>query len=690
MSNANPRPGATVPVEMFLNDPQLAAYCVASPYHLPPDAALCLCNVREQYSKFPPSTAVVLTDPEWVGAPLRLDGKQCEIGSGEGPPGLRWVDRSECANRGLDPSSGEQIIGVTVVRSYYDARGRCVAQCTLNDEKGPTRMRGLVPVLTLFRVEPTATGEDRVPRMKAYWGIDRDGRDRHCYVTFDGRGKRITMETPDSMAFYAGPPGAEVMRTRMLDATRHEGIEREWYAGPPGHAYLTTQRMDDGAWKYYEGNVPCKVVLHRQWKDGVLTTFADDGSRVLRREPCDRPPKPAHAPYTREPPQHLPYREEVYARMFHGAGVSDLIVGSQVSIVPASAVGVDDGGAGLLLGIAAAEGTCTVRVDDGTVVTVDESRLRTVKGCAPGARVELCHLRARPELNGVSATVLASNKDRWAVALDTTADAVSVRAENLRLVRCLSVDDAVRCEGLVSRPALNHQPAKLGAWNDERRRWEVRIPLGGGRTETVFVRADKLLTEEEFQARRRGRKAETRRRRQKERKHVDSPPPESPRRVVAPTSTERLPLGAMVLCPLSGQPMVDAVLAADGYVYSEAALLEVLRDQPSRSPITGAPMGADHVAHYTFRSAAHDVVSTGAACDAEQFLCCSITCEPMVAPVLASDGFVYENDAIEVWVARSWREKGQGALSPMTNLGPLASTFREDKTMTAFCAAWRA
>ena len=148
----------------------------------------------------------------------------------------------------------------------------------------------------------------------------------------------------------------------------------------------------------------------------------------------------------------------------------------------------------------------------------------------------------------------------------------------------------------------------------------------------------------------------------------------------------------MITCPISKQPMCDAVLASDGYVYSHDALITFWKacDEEVRSPITGLGMTYDVVRHKPIQSLAHETVDFGSptidvSAEPPESLMCPITCDLMIFPVLASDGFLYEKAAISEWARGVDTES---ARSPMTN-ERLTAVFREDKTTAIFCAAWK-
>ena len=66
-----------------------------------------------------------------------------------------------------------------------------------------------------------------------------------------------------------------------------------------------------------------------------------------------------------------------------------------------------------------------------------------------------------------------------------------------------------------------------------------------------------------------------------------SPTEAPPAQSAAPPS-----LAAVVRCRLSGQPLQDPVVAADGWTYERSALEAYLAGGGSTSPVTGQPLGS--------------------------------------------------------------------------------------------------
>ena len=146
----------------------------------------------------------------------------------------------------------------------------------------------------------------------------------------------------------------------------------------------------------------------------------------------------------------------------------------------------------------------------------------------------------------------------------------------------------------------------------------------------------------------------------------------------------------MASCPISDLPMVDAVLAADGFVYSRKHLEEYWQNNDLVSPITQQPIAAFLLEHLLIQSLAKEIEATPGntkwfevPTEVPDVLYCPITLELMKEPVRASDGNVYEESALREWLSTN-----------TTTTSPLFGTemntdFRRDATIKAACAAWR-
>ena len=239
-----------------------------------------------------------------------------------------------------------------------------------------------------------------------------------------------------------------------------------------------------------------------------------------------------------------------------------------------------------------------------------------------------------------------------------------------------------------------------------------RVTVVFGKLAPCNVKPENLLMEEEFQAARAAREAnstaaERERRglrraqqlqRQQERGELEraaavlasaEAAPHDP--TVAPARAPakvRCSIREMVCCPLSGDLMRNAVLAADGYVYEQPALQAHWEEHGFVSPITGDVVSGAVFPHMPLRSLAREVADspgdakwTRVSAEAFDLLECPITQDVMADPVRAADGQVYERDALAQWFS-SGRDT-----SPLTN-APIGSEVREDLTMRAYCAAW--
>ena len=159
--------------------------------------------------------------------------------------------------------------------------------------------------------------------------------------------------------------------------------------------------------------------------------------------------------------------------------------------------------------------------------------------------------------------------------------------------------------------------------------------------------------------------------------------------VTRPTEKKKSPR-QMAACPISDLPMVDAVLAADGFVYSRKHLEEYWQNNDLKSPITQQPIAAFLLEHLLLQSLAKEIEATPGnpkwfevPTEVPDVLCCPITLTLMKEPVRASDGNVYEESALREWLSTN-----------TTTTSPLFGTemntdFRRDATLKAACAAWR-
>ena len=110
--------------------------------------------------------------------------------------------------------------------------------------------------------------------------------------------------------------------------------------------------------------------------------------------------------------------------------------------------------------------------------------------------------------------------------------------------------------------------------------------------------------------------------------------------------------------------MFDAVQAGDGYTYSSAAIEQYFDKNGFVSPITGLPINSTLRVSFAFRASAKN--------GDKEHLICPIAFEPMVKPVLAADGFLYEETQLAQWIAATSAD----LRSPLTN-APMGATYHE-------------
>ena len=159
--------------------------------------------------------------------------------------------------------------------------------------------------------------------------------------------------------------------------------------------------------------------------------------------------------------------------------------------------------------------------------------------------------------------------------------------------------------------------------------------------------------------------------------------------VTRPTKEKKSPR-QMAACPISDLPMVDAVLAADGFVYSRKHLEEYWQNNDLVSPITKEPIALFLLEHLLIQSLAKEIEATPANTkwfevprEVPDVLCCPITLTLMKEPVRASDGNVYEESALKEWLSTNTT-----TTSPLFGT-KMNSDFRRDATLKAACAAWQ-
>jgi len=155
-----------------------------------------------------------------------------------------------------------------------------------------------------------------------------------------------------------------------------------------------------------------------------------------------------------------------------------------------------------------------------------------------------------------------------------------------------------------------------------------------------------------------------------------------------PPEGKHHPPKALVRCPIDGAPLVDAVLASDGWVYNKNALQEFwCAHEALVSPITGDEMTNVLYAHNPLRSLAKELQAAPAKGEAvpteePELVLCPITHDVMDTPVLAEDGYIYDKAALAQWFSTGAK------ISPLTG-APMGETVRIDRHAAVLCRAWQ-
>ena len=124
-----------------------------------------------------------------------------------------------------------------------------------------------------------------------------------------------------------------------------------------------------------------------------------------------------------------------------------------------------------------------------------------------GKRVTLSGLKARPDLNGLTADVLSFNEasGRYTVSMVNSQEQLALKAANLSVVVTRSHDGGARFQigvritvkGLTSKPELNGHSGTITEWNEEKGRYGVQMdnvanPLSGHSAPALLLRGDNL------------------------------------------------------------------------------------------------------------------------------------------------------------------------------------------------------
>lgn len=187
----------------------------------------------------------------------------------------------------------------------------------------------------------------------------------------------------------------------------------------------------------------------------------------------------------------------------------DFQPGQRVRIVSLQAQPALNGMKGVLIDFDHVLGRWKVHMDDGTGKALKPAHLQLVTDapqeptavplptCAPepasppsvaqfadlvGRRVQICGLRARTDLNGLSGTVDSwdESERRWKVRMDDESCKL-LKVENLEVMReepALSAGSRIRVHSIQARPELNGQRGSLVSFDPQEERWRVLLDDG--------------------------------------------------------------------------------------------------------------------------------------------------------------------------------------------------------------------
>lgn len=191
----------------------------------------------------------------------------------------------------------------------------------------------------------------------------------------------------------------------------------------------------------------------------------------------------------------------------------DFQPGQRVRIVSLQAQPALNGMEGILIDFDHVLGRWKVHMDDGTGKALKPAHLQLVTDApqdqepnAPepasppsvvrsdlvGRRVQICGLRARTDLNGLSGTVDSwdESERRWKVRMDDESCKL-LKVENLEVLReepALSAGSRIRVHSIQARPELNGQRGSLVSFDPQEERWRVLLDDGA----RILLRAANL------------------------------------------------------------------------------------------------------------------------------------------------------------------------------------------------------
>ena len=588
-------------------------------------------------------------------------------------PGFRLQIEAEKFEQGYTDSAwtgtgadrGACIGAPCVMRYYFDQHGNPEAQLKLNDVLRPVGSE-IDQVLIVF--QSGAGDREKCPRESWGWGDTGDGHDRWVHTVYEeGTGRMLRMEKDDGcVQFYSGPVGREALRFATHDPSKSfslkgdgtcAGVISESYKGAKARAYLTRRTFADGTIAYHNGTTPQNTPLRREWlPDGRMRHYKGPKNKeyLVRETFCTRQPDSEDKTFPQEVGTPLQRKQlgDALASSFpvgtevrtHGLSRNDL--NSRVGVVIDYNKGTDRFAVRFTRGN---RGTFAIRSDN----LVCESEFQQSLPFPVGTEVRPIGL-SRNDLNNRAGVVVEFMEDtgRFAVCFGANRlETFNIRSDNL----------VTEAQFIENREARNAKRTVKQRERDDRRA-AARLQLQQVREEAARAAAARAAAEAtSFDP------------------SVSGP--------VAPLAVKRC-IRDMLRCPISREPMFDAVLASDGHVYSAKALHSYWQEHGFVSPLTDEGCTAVVLYHLCIRSIARDMADTPAdakwdsiSFEEPDVVCCPITQEVMTDPVRAADGNVYDRASLVQWFAT-----GKNT-SPLTNM-EMAEEVRTDLTMRTLCQAW--
>ena len=620
-----------------------------------------------------------------------------------------------------------------VERRYFDETGtKVIGRRVLNDGLVIADRRDIV---IYAHEERTDDNDDNMFPLRM-WG--RKNSDVTCCTHFNDEGARTHCAFSDGRtSHFTGAAGQERQISVTKDPALHDGVVREFYAGPPGASYMTRQVCDDGTIKFYAGTTPNLVRLVKKWNPSGKTELYEGEHRRERKigegfEPRSGAkfavPSPAFInallamnafvwekgrnqsslfPDKRNQSQAEKAEKECVGAAFKQelarAGYASHVDGAPFYVDRVTADALSDEIDKV------ANGKCT------NWQLCCASQLAAYAGLSPEDAIEtiVAHEAAAvpsPTAGGASSSggglgsaVAGATKGVGRLLLGPPAASV---AEGPKPGTQLRVGtDHPRSDLHGKRLALT-KPVGGDVWGfawldapepklaKGQTAWS--IALAQTVTDEAYLAA-KAAKEAERAAKAESSKAKKRAQKQAKQLAADAqlaaelqaeedkdaqPAPPGP-----PPEGKHHPLKALARCPIDGAPLTDAVLASDGWVYNKAALQSFwCAHEKLVSPITGAEVTNVLRTHNPLRSLAKELQATpanGRAVPTEEpeFALCPITHEVMATPVLAEDGYAYDQAALAQWF------KTGATISPLTG-SPMGEAVCIDRHMAVLCRAW--